>query len=267
MAKVFVIDYRSCVGCHDCQIGCKDEHCGNEWAPYARAQPFVGQFWMKVDQQERGRRPHIKVTHLPTLCQHCDDAPCIKAAPDAVYKRDDGLVIIDPKKAVGNERLARSCPYGAIFWNEELRLPQKCTGCAHLLDGGHTIDVPRCVDNCHVNVIQFGEEGDFDLSDCEVMHPEYGTSPRVYYRGGLPRKFVAGTVYDPVAKEVHVGATVALVGEAGAFTAVTDDWGDFWLRDLPDADFTLTIEADGKAKTLEVSTRKEDVGLGDIALT
>ncbi|MDR1088837.1 MAG: hypothetical protein LBL23_06175 [Coriobacteriales bacterium] len=266
MTKVFVIDYKGCVGCHDCQIGCKDEHCGNEWLPYAASQPMRDQFWCKVNQYERGARPHVKVTYLPRLCNHCDAAPCVAAAPDAVYKRDDGLVIIDPVKARGKKDIVESCPYHVIYWNEELQLPQKCTGCAHLLDGDHPIKVPRCVDNCHIDIIQFGEEGSFDLSDCEVMHPEYGTRPRVYYRGGMPKKFIAGTVYDPVAKEVVIGAVATLTGEAGTYTATTDGWGDFWLRDLPDADFSLRIEHEGKTKTLDVSTRITDVGLGDIAL-
>lgn len=263
--KAFLIDMGKCVGCHNCQIGCKDEHCGNDWRPYAAEQPQCGQFWLKVNQKERGKVPHVKVSYMPVLCQHCDNAPCIKAAPDAVYKRDDGLVIIDPEKARGNKKIVDSCPYHVIFWNEELQLPQKCTGCAHLLDGDHPVTVPRCVDNCHIDIIQFGEEAELDLSDTELLHPEYGTKPRVYYRG-MPKKFVAGTVYDPAIKEVVVGAKVTLAGDAGSFSAATDVWGDFWLRDLPDADFSLTIEADGKTKTIDVSTKAEDIGLGDIAL-
>ena len=31
--KVFVIDEQKCNGCHNCQIACKDEHCGNDWSP------------------------------------------------------------------------------------------------------------------------------------------------------------------------------------------------------------------------------------------
>ena len=54
--------------------------------------------------------------------------------------------------------------------------------------------------------------------------------------------------------------------DGGKFTANTDNFGDFWLRDLPEAEFTLTITADGKTKTLEVSTKEKDIGLGDIAL-
>jgi Fe-S-cluster-containing dehydrogenase component len=264
--KAFLIDLKKCVGCHGCQIGCKDEHCGNDWMPYAQPQPDTGQFWMNVLQYERGARPHVKVTYFPLLCQHCDNAPCIKAAPDAVYKREDGLVIIDPKKAVGNEALVKSCPYHVIYWNEDLKLPQKCTGCAHLIDRGWPIGIPRCFDNCHVGAIQFGEESELDLTDTRVLHPEYGTKPRVYYKNFL-KKFVAGTVYDPIDKEVVIGAECTLRGETGIFTAKTDVFGDFWLRDLPDDDYTLTITADGKTKQIEVSTTEKDIGLGDIALT
>ena len=82
----------------------------------------------------------------------------------------------------------------------------------------------------------------------------------------LPKKFIAATVYAPETKEVVVGATVTATGEGGTSTATTDDWGDFWLRGLPDADWMLTIEAGGKTKSLEVSTMEKDLGLGDVAL-
>jgi Fe-S-cluster-containing dehydrogenase component len=263
--KAFVVDLVKCVGCYGCQIGCKDEHVGNDWSPYAKPEPERGSFWIKVLQKERGQRPHVKVTYTPLLCQHCDNAPCIKAAPDAVYKRDDGLVIIDPQKAKGNEKLTKSCPYHVIYWNEELALPQKCTGCAHLLDGDHPITIPRCVDNCQTGAIIFGEEDELDLDGAEIFHPEYGTRPRVYYRN-LPKKFVAGTVYDPTIKEVVIGATVTLAGSDGTFVATTDNYGDFWLNGLPDADFTLTIKGDGKTKSIPISTREKDIGLKDIPL-
>lgn len=264
--KAFLIDLKKCVGCHDCQIGCKDEHVGNDWSPYAKPQPEVGQFWLKVNQYERGARPHVKVTYMPVMCNHCENAPCMKAAKDgAVYRRDDGLVLIDPAKAKGQKAIMEACPYHAIYWNEELDIPQKCTGCAHLLDGDEPISIPRCVDNCHVNVITFGEEADLDLEGTEVLHPEWNTKPRVFYRG-LPKKFIAGTVFDPEDKEVVIGAKVTVTGEAGTFETATDDWGDFWLRDLPDADWTLTIEKGDKKVEMTVSTTEKDLGLGDIAL-
>lgn len=79
------------------------------------------------------------------------------AAPDAVYRREDGLVIIDPAKAAGHSELVDACPYGAIYWNDDLGLPQKCTGCAHLVDAGA---LPHCVDACATGALQFGEEED-----------------------------------------------------------------------------------------------------------
>lgn len=264
--KAFVIDLNKCVGCHGCQVGCKDEHCGNDWSPYAKPQPEIGQFWMKVNQYERGNMPHVKVTYMPVMCQHCEEAPCMKVAKDdAVYRRDDGLVLIDPAKAKGQKEIVKACPYDAIFWNDELDIPQKCTGCAHLLDGDFPISVPRCFDNCQVDAILFGEESDLDLSGTETFHPEYNTKPRVHYRG-LPKKFVAGTVYDPDELEIVERAKCTLAGSTGTFTTLTDHFGDFWLRDLPEDDFTLTISFGDKSRELKVSTKEKDIGLGDIAL-
>lgn len=59
--KVLVIDITKCNGCHNCQIACKDEHVSNDWTPYAKPQPLIGQFWTKVIDVERGTVPKVKV--------------------------------------------------------------------------------------------------------------------------------------------------------------------------------------------------------------
>lgn len=246
--KGFVIDVQKCTGCYACQIACKDEHVGNEWMPYTREQPETGQFWMKVDERERGRRPHVKVSYTPHLCNHCENAPCIEAARDgAVYRRDDGIVVVDPEKAKGQRQLVDACPYGAIYWNVELEEPQKCTGCAHLLDGDGDLKTPRCVDNCTIGAIEFGELDDLDLEGCEVLKPEAGTKPHVYYRN-LPKKFIAGTVYDPDVEEIIEGAEVTATSDKGSFTTRTDNFGDFWLRQLPDAEWEVEIRKGGQVE-------------------
>ena len=51
MAKVFYIDLKKCTGCRNCQVACKDEHCGNSWLPYAAEQPEIGQFRYTVHKQ------------------------------------------------------------------------------------------------------------------------------------------------------------------------------------------------------------------------
>jgi Fe-S-cluster-containing dehydrogenase component len=203
--KVFLIDLSKCSGCYNCQVACKDEHCGNDWTPYARPQPDTGQFWMKVHEEEKGTIPKVRVAYMPVLCMHCRDASCIPACPveGAIYRREDGIVIID-LKCTGCRNCVAACPYRCIYYNDDLHLAQKCTGCAHLLDKGWK--EPRCADSCPTQVIKFIDESELAnvKGTLEQFHPEYGTRPGVYYLN-IPKKFIAGTVYDP-ALRVVVGA-------------------------------------------------------------
>lgn len=268
--KIFVIDVSRCMGCYACQIACKDEHCGNDWMPFAKSQPDTGQFWGKLNEYVRGNCPQVKMSYVFVPCQHCDDARCMSACPieGGIYRRPDGLVIIDAKKCTGCKNCADACPYGRIYFNEDLNLAQKCTGCAHLLDRGGVFKEPRCVDVCGTGAIKFGEESELGslIDKAEKLHPEYGLSPRVYYLN-LPKKFIAGTVYTPSDEEVVIGATCTLTGEGETFTQLTNDWGDFWFDGLKTGAYSLKIETGDKTKTISDISTEKDVGLGDIALT
>lgn len=261
--KVFLVNVDRCSGCYNCQLACKDEHCGQDWFPYAASQPLTGQFWMKVDDKVRGSVPFVRISYLPHLCNHCEDAPCIAAGKGAVYRREDGFVIIDPEKAKGNMALVDSCPYGAIYWNEEANLAQKCTGCAHLLDDGWS--TPRCVDACASGGLRFGDEDDFaeELANAEVLQPELGLGPRVYYLN-LPKRFVAGEVFDPDTDEVLIGAKVTLAaGDQVVATTTTDDFGDFWFHQVEPAEYQVYIEQDGYlTRMFEANATDVDVNIG-----
>lgn len=265
--KVFVHDSAYCNGCYNCQIACKDEHVANDWTPYAKPQPETGQFWLKLNEKVRGQVPRVKVAYWPTMCGHCADAACMEACKveGAIYRREDGLVIIDPVKCTGCKNCVDACPTGAIYFNEDLNIAQKCTGCAHLLDSGWK--EPRCVDACPTLALKFMEEAEAEeyIKNAEVMNPEL--KPRMYYLN-LAKRFVAGTVYDPVAKEVIIGASVTLTDTVSkkAYTAKTDSYGDFEFEKLPVSKFNLLIEKGKKSKTIKVST-DEDVSLGDIPLS
>ncbi|MFV0439606.1 MAG: 4Fe-4S dicluster domain-containing protein [Desulfopila sp.] len=270
--KVFTIDLSRCNGCYCCQIACKDEHVGNDWFPYARPQPDTGQFWLGITEQVHGHVPHVRVSYVPNLCHHCDDAPCIEGCKaKAIYKRDDGMVIIDPDKCIGCKLCQDTCPHDAIFFNEQLNLAQKCTACSHLRDSDpEEWSVPRCVDQCPTEALQFGDEEDFAdfIAKAEPYRPERGTKSRVYYQG-LPQKFIAGTLYEPTDKEVIIGATCTLKDEENGrkFTETTNNFGDFWLKGLEDDhSYTLTIEKDGHQKVISGITTDIDRGLGDIAM-
>jgi tetrathionate reductase subunit B len=267
--KIFTIDISRCNGCYNCQIACKDEHAGNDWMPYAKPQPETGQFWLKLNEFVRGTVPKVKMHYLPVICAHCDDAPCLNACPvkGAIYKRDDGLVIIDPAKCNGCKKCVDACPYHVIYFNESLNLAQKCTGCAHLLDSGWK--VPRCVDACPTECLKFGEESELRelAKKGNAAHSEYKTKPRLYYLN-IPKKFITGTVYDQASKEVIIGAACTLVDSAGAkLSTKTDGFGDFWFEGLDSGNFALEIVKDQKIRAIKPINTDDDVNLGEIPLT
>lgn len=273
-----ILDLSMCNGCRNCQIACKDEHVDNQWPPYALSQPETGQFWMKVNQKDRGTVPKVRVSYLPVPCMHCANPPCEKAATGgAVYTRSDGIVIIDPVKSVGQKQLVAACPYGAIFWNESLNIPQKCTMCAHLLDAAATatdpgLKVPRCVDACPTEALKFGDDTDPAvralIGNAEVLHPEFGTKPRVYYLN-LPKMFLTGALADPVADECIEGAVVNATDlqTGNTYSTVSDNFGDFWFENLVGKrSYELNITKSGFMSKKMVVFLDDDKNVGDIML-
>lgn len=268
-----LIDCKKCTGCYNCFLTCRDEFAGNPYPGYSAAQPMTGMNWIKPIEKERGQYPKVKVVYIPVTCMHCDDATCVAMAKDgAVYKRPDGIVMIDPEKAKGQKDIVDTCPYRVIEWNSEAQVPAKCTLCAHMLDQGEK--QPRCVESCPTGALVFGDLDDPDseisklMADAqpEVMRPEFGLNEKVTYID-LPKKFVAGTVFLADKGEAAVGAKVNLTGGGATQETVTDGWGDFEFERLEDnTAYTVKIELDGYAdKELEAITRK-DINLGDIAL-
>jgi len=269
-----IIDVTKCSGCYNCFLACKDEHCEHEYPGYTAAQPMTGQFWIRLIERERGKYPKVKVAYTPILCMHCQDATCVKAAQGgAVYRRPDGIIIIDPVKARGQKQLVSSCPYRVIYWNEKLQLPQKCTLCAHLLDQGWK--EPRCVELCPTGALTFGDLDDkksdvarlVASSAVEILHPEYGLKENIVYIG-VPKKFIAGTLVYGDTDECAGGVEVSLSSSDGEKKIKTDNFGDFEFEGLPDnTNYTLKFKAQGyKAQEIKAYT-KIDVYLGEIILT
>ena len=172
-----IIDVAECTNCNLCTLAAMDEYVGNEWRGYSAPMPKHGHKWINILQKERGQVPMIDIAYVPTMCNHCDDAPCMKAAPKgAIKKRGDGIVLIDPKRAKGQKQLVDACPYGHIWWNEELQLPQAWTFDAHLIDQGW--QQTRGQQSCPTGAMRAIKVEDAEMAEIaskqslEVMKPE-----------------------------------------------------------------------------------------------
>ena len=214
-----IIDVAECTNCNLCTLAAMDEYVGNDFPGYSVAMPKHGHRWIDIRQKERGQVPMIDVAYAPTMCNHCDDAPCIRADKSgAIRKRDDGIVLIDPEKAKGQKQLVDACPYGHIWWNEERQLPQAWTFDAHLIDQGwqQTRGQQVCPTGA-MRAIRIEDAAMERLAreeELEVMKPEWGARPRIYYKNlwRYSKCFIGGTVSARVGDGVDCveGARVQL---------------------------------------------------------
>jgi Fe-S-cluster-containing dehydrogenase component len=272
-----IIDVAECTNCNNCTLATMDEYVGNSFPGYAAPMPRHGHRWINILQKERGQAPMIDVAYVPTLCNHCDDAPCMKAAHGgAITKREDGIVLIDPVKAKGQRELVAACPYGHIWWNEEENLPQAWPFDAHLLDQGWK--EPRGAQSCPTGAMRAVKVEDEEMArmaaadQLEVMRPELGARPRVYYRNlwRYASCFIGGSVSAEAAGLVDCveGARVRLLKD-GALVAetTTDTYGDFKFDRLPENSgaYAVEIESRGAKKTV-AAVLGESVNLGEIRL-
>ncbi|MDH3978038.1 MAG: oxidoreductase [Gammaproteobacteria bacterium] len=283
-----IVDIEGCNNCRGCFLAVKDEHTGNDFPGYAAEQPAMGANWLDIERQERGAYPIVDAHFMPVMCNHCDDAPCIKAAKnDAVKKRADGIVIIDPVKAKGQKEIVDACPYGAVSWNEELQLPQAWIFDAHLLDTGW--EKTRCEQMCPTDVFKSVKVEDSEMQriakeeGLEVLQPELGTKPRIYYKNLhlMTGCFVGGTITTDIegVEECAEGAQVILLQNGHEIArATTDTFGEFKIDGLKQSSGSYTVEVSlsaskGSSEGVSGSASKQfDLGeespyLGVIKLT
>lgn len=271
-----IIDVMQCEDCNNCFLSCKDEYVDNEFPGYSTSQPKHGHRWVNIMRKERGQHPLIDVAYLPVPCMHCDNASCLKAGKDgAVYKRPDGIVIIDPVKAVGQKEIVEACPYHAIWWNEEKNLPQKCTLCAHLLDNGWK--EPRCVQACPTRSMRVIRVDDNEMQQIveaeklEVLHPEYDTQPRVYYRNlyRFNKCFIGGSIAlqkDDI-MDCAKGADITLLKDSVEIgKELTNSYGDFKFDNLEEnsGEYSVVIGLNGFEKKQLKINLENSINIGTV---
>ena len=274
-----IVDISRCENCNNCVLAAKDELVGNEFPGYTAPHAAHGQGVMRIRRQVRGATPMVDVAHLPVMCNHCDNAPCIKASggDGSIRKREDGIVMIDPVKAKGRRDLVDACPYGAIVWNEKEQLPQNWFFDAHLLDAGAA--APRCVGVCPTEVFKAVKTSDEAMGEIasreglRVLEPELGTRPRVWYRN-LTRYdhcFIGGTVSrmsDKVADCVANASVELYQNDSLVMKSTTDAFGDFRFDGLAPAsgDYEVRVRHGSDRRTVAVRLREDSVYIGEIAL-
>ena len=271
-----IIDVAECTNCNLCTLAAMDEYVGNDWPGYTKPMPKHGHKWIDILQKERGQVPMIDIAYVPTMCNHCDDAPCLAKGGEAVKKREDGILLIDPDKAKGRKDLVDACPYGHLWWNEEHQVPQIWPFDAHLIDQGW--DKTRGHLSCPTGAMRAIKLDDNEMDrmarqeGLEVMKPELGTTPRVYYRNlwRYSTCFIGGTVSAASGGTVDCveGASIRLSKDGTVVAETTsDNYGDFKLDRLTEGSgrYVVEVSAGGRSRTLDAELG-ESINLGDIRL-
>ena len=276
-----IIDVAECTNCNLCTLATMDEYVGNDWPGYSKPMPKHGHKWINILQKERGQvtgqSPMIDIAYVPTMCNQCDDAPCIAKGGGAIKKRDDGIVLIDPEQAKGRKDLVDACPYGHIWWNDDHQVPQAFNFDAHLIDQGwqQTRGHQSCPTGAMRAIYIEDEEMQRKARDeqLDVIRPELGTKPRVYYRNlwRYSKCFIGGSVSAETngAVDCVEGATVRLMRNGQKVAELqSDNYGDFKFDKLDENSgaYIVEIEAKGHRKRTVETKLGVSVNLGEIRL-
>jgi uncharacterized protein len=165
------IDHGLCWGCMTCEVACKQE---------MKAPDGVRLIRVTEDGPKEVDGTLDFVFHV-NLCRHCEVPPCAEACPEhAIYKRDDGIVVLDVERCTGCSACMEECPYDAIAFDATAGVARKCNLCHHRVDQGL---LPACADNvCPAHCIHFpmippcfifiDSEGRWFHKGAEMIHRE-----------------------------------------------------------------------------------------------
>jgi anaerobic selenocysteine-containing dehydrogenase/Fe-S-cluster-containing dehydrogenase component len=201
-----VVDLDRCIGCSACAAGCYAE---NNLGVVGEKHMIEGRemAWLQV-QRYLDAQQGQKVTFLPMLCQHCDNAPCESVCPVfAPHHSKEGLNNQIYNRCIGTRFCSQNCPYKVRRfnwfdwkWPAPLNLQlnpevtvrskgvmEKCSFCIQRIKTAHNRAknenrmirdgevTPACVQTCPTDALIFG-----NLMDTNSRVRKRIEDPRAY---------------------------------------------------------------------------------------
>jgi Fe-S-cluster-containing dehydrogenase component len=136
MEKIYLmILKKDCMGCHACEVACKQEHGLGVGPRLVRVIEKLFEF-------------------VPVFCHHCAKAPCKQACPvDAISRNEQGIVLIDNELCIGCRECLEACPFGAMQFEDNREVAVKCDLCQLRLAENKQ---PACISVCPTGCIYLG---------------------------------------------------------------------------------------------------------------
>jgi anaerobic selenocysteine-containing dehydrogenase/Fe-S-cluster-containing dehydrogenase component len=205
-----VVDLDRCIGCGACTAACYAENnvgiVGQDRAIEGREMT-----WLSIERYQNPDQPE-KVTFLPMLCQHCDNAPCESVCPVyAPHHSKEGINNQIYNRCIGTRYCVQNCPYKVRRfnwftwrWPEPMNVQlnpdvtvrskgvmEKCSFCIQRIKVAHTNAknekrmirdgevIPACVQTCPTDALVFGS-----LMDKQSRVRQMVDDPRAYQAMG-----------------------------------------------------------------------------------
>jgi len=205
-----IVDLDRCIGCGACSSACYAENnigiVGEERVIEGREMT-----WLSIERYQDPNQMQ-KITFLPMLCQHCDNAPCESVCPVyAPHHSKEGLNNQIYNRCIGTRFCVQNCPYKVRRfnwfdwqWPEPMNLQlnpdvtvrskgvmEKCSFCIQRIKVAHAAAknekrmirdgevIPACVQTCPTDALVFGS-----LMDKKSRVRRLVDDPRAYQAMG-----------------------------------------------------------------------------------